>query len=471
MRRWIVLACLAWFTLFTVGSVSARDVLRGDACTVDADEVIGQTLFATCRSLDIAGTVNGDVVAAAVTVTISGTVRGSVYIGAGKLTLTGTVEGDVHFGGGVLEMTTPALLTSQDSTVYSAALSSSIDAPVPGDIGAIGYQLIVNSAVGGNIDYAGTALRITSAVGGFVTASVGDRQTAGVSELESLIQLVDTNVSLAQPGLEVTESGWIGRTLAYSAPSPASLLGTVPQVDYNEIVADAALIANQSDLGSAVAAYVRQVLREFITLFLIGAVALVLAPRTLTAPIITIRMRPIPSLGVGLLSFILSFPVLLITLLLSLLIVLVVSLLGVEQVTALTAIILAVLNISGGAVFYFVALFISRVIVAIAIGRVASRLLWTPRGRPLEGMAHLAIGSLLLSLVIAFPYAGTVVTAIAAFMGLGGVITHLQRPNVRVAVSSGDLLRRSPPLPSAPLDESASGAGTDNLPAGFRWWE
>jgi hypothetical protein len=181
-------------------------------------------------------------------------------------------------------------------------------------------------------------------------------------------------------------------------------------------------------------------------------------------------MRPIPSLGVGLLAFILSFPVLLITLLLSLLVVLVVSLLAVEQVTALTAILLAVLNVSGAAVFYFIALFISRVIVAIALGRVASRLLWVSRGRPFEPFAHLAVGSLLLSLVIAFPYAGTLITAIVAFIGLGGVITHLQRPNTRVSVGTGVLLRRTP-LPAPPSDDAPESAGSANLPPGFKWWE
>lgn len=450
------------------GAASARDTLQGVDCTLPAGQVIEGNLYALCRTLVIDGTVRGDVVAAALSASISGEVQGSVYLAAARMTVAGVVHDDVHFVGGVAHLQPESRLLSPRSSVYSAALSTQVHSPVAGSVTAIGYQLVVDAAVGGDVDFWGAALSISAAIGGDANVSVGDRASAGVSELQTLAQLVDSGITLIPPGLVVTSTGWIGGTLAYSSPSEAEILGTVTQIEYTPVVTESQALVTEQDPGALVAAYLRQVVREWVTLFLIGAFVLLLAPRALQSPIVTIRTRTLPALGIGLLAFILSFPVLLIALMLGLLIVLLVSVLGLEQITLLTASIALVLTLAGAALFFFIALFISRVVIAIALGRLLTRRFLPPRGRWSDAFAHLAAGALLLALIIALPYVGTLVTALTAFLGLGGIVAHLQRPIGRVPAGSGAPPRVPPELPPPP--EGAASPGMGDLPEGFNWW-
>lgn len=474
MRLRLLIICL--IMLIPYSALHASEFLQGGDCEIGESEVVSGTLYAFCRTLTIAGEVRGDILGAALNATISGQVQGSVMLAAGKLQVSGEIAEDIIFFGGILHVTPQATLQSPLSTVYSAALSTQIETSVPGNVGAIGYQLLIDAAVGGNVDFSGTSLRIASAIGGDVTASVGDRQSTGVGELQTLIQIVDSDVSLQPPGLMVTPEGWIGGTLHYSSPSPGDILGHVTETVYEQIIPDAAAIANQQDFGSAVGEYLRQVLREFLTLAIIGIVVVTLAPRSVNGPISAIRYRTLPSIGLGLLIFILSFPVLLISLILSLLLIAVISLLGVEQVTLITVFVLTALNFCGAVMFYFVALFFSRVMVATAIGRAVLSRVYHPRGRFFDAYIHLIVGALLLALVIALPYLGTVITAAAAFLGLGALVLHWQRPR-RIAaapasaasleiVGRREALHLPPPPPEPP-----PGPGSDHLPEGFNWWQ
>ncbi|MBE2181979.1 MAG: hypothetical protein IAE89_01020 [Anaerolineae bacterium] len=473
MRFRLFVICL--FMLIPFGSLHASEFLQGSDCEISEEEVVNGTLYAICRTLTVAGEVRGDILGAAVNVTISGQVQGSTMIAAGKLEVSGEIAEDVIFFGGILHITSDATLKSPLSTVYSAALSTQIDARVPGNVGAIGYQLLIYGTVGGNVDFSGTTLRIAAPIGGDVTASVGDRQSNGVGELQTLIQLVDSDVTLQPPGLIVLPEGWIGGTLRYRSPSEGEILGHVTTIVYERVIPDTAAIASQQDIGGAIGEYLRQVLREFLTLAIIGVVVVTLAPRSINGPISIIRYRTLTSIGLGLLIFILSFPMVLISILLSLLIILIISLLGVEQITLIITLVMVAINFSGAVMFYFIALFFSRALVATAIGRAALSRVYRPKGRLTDSYIYLLAGAFLLSLVIALPYIGTVVTGAAAFLGLGALVLNRQRlPKRQPAATQGVRagIGRRPEIPQLPPPlESPPGPGTERLPDGFNWWQ
>ncbi len=132
---------------------SARDTLQGVDCTLPADRVVEGNLYALCRTLVIEGTVRGDVVAAALNASISGEVQGSVYLAAARMTVSGVVHDDVHFIGGVAHLQPESRLLSPRSSLYSAALSTHVQSPIAGSVTAIGYQLVIDAAVGGDVDF------------------------------------------------------------------------------------------------------------------------------------------------------------------------------------------------------------------------------------------------------------------------------------------------------------------------------
>src|SRR5688572_11420599 len=104
LRRFLLLMALS---LLLVSPVAAREILNGELCTVEADQTIEGTLFAFCETLQIHGTVNGDVYGATIRSIIDGTVNGSVYLVAAQMDVTGQVSQDIHFGGTVLRLNPP----------------------------------------------------------------------------------------------------------------------------------------------------------------------------------------------------------------------------------------------------------------------------------------------------------------------------------------------------------------------------
>lgn len=467
--------------LITVIPVNARDLLQGDLCTVGPEQAVNGNLFVVCRTLVVEGIVRGDVFGVAGTATITGTVEGSVYLAGGRLDMRGSAGDDLHFIGPVLYVRPDAQFTSAEGDLYSFTLSTRIEGvDIPGSVVGGGYQLLIESDVGEEVSFWGSTLRLSANVAGDVDASVGAPGSSGIPELRALLSAIEPDVELVEPGLVITESSRVGGQITYTAPAEGSILSTQPNPPIFIPFEQPSPVLDAENPIEGFGNYLSQVAREFVTLALIGAFALILAPRGLQAPLPTIRNRTLPSLGVGLLAFVLSFPVFLIILVFSALIVGLVSLLALSELTLATTVIFGVLFFSSASLYYFIAIFVSRAIICLLIGRVVLRL----ARRHLHGMLGLLISMLIGVAFLAFfaslPIVGVVINAVTAFLGLGGLFTMAQEQIERnrmpqpapvdttLAVVSGE----TPPLPPPPADEDEAprGPGTDNLPEGFKWW-
>lgn len=493
--RLIAFICLTGI-LLSVQPLAARGVLEGEHCQVEADEAIESSLFAVCRDLIIEGRVSGNVYALAVDTRISGQVDGSIYLIAWRAYIDGAIGGSLHFGGAALDIAPSAAFVADQGSVISAAISTAIDAEQtpPASVTGLGYQLAVDGAVGRELNFWGTALTVTGRIGGDIYAEVGDPQSTGVRELGALLSPLD--VTLAQPGLFIDADAVIDGQITYRSIGEGTIAATLTNAPVFIPFEPAIPIEQPSDLGQVVGSYLSQVAREFITLGLVGLLTLLLLPRVVQAPLNAIRWRPIPSLGIGLLTFLLSFPIFLIVLFISAALILLISLARLSDLTAATAVLLGVVNFSGAGLFYFVAIFIARVIVALALGRLLARWLWKESTSLRAWMVSLGLGLLVLAVLASLPLVGWIVNALAAFLGLGAIITYLQHqidrmrdstismpPHVSVGVPiptgapplPDDPLYDRPVLPAPPIPDLQpdipNGPGTDNLPEGFNWWQ
>jgi hypothetical protein len=472
MRR-ISLIIIFMLLCLSASPAWASESRQGVDCIVADEEVVEGNLYALCRTVVIDGVVNGDLWAAALNITVNGEVTGSVYVAGGKLLVNGIVGATIHFGGGIVAAEEAAALTNDRANFYAAALSSELNTPLSGNAAGIGYQMLINAPVAGNVDFAGTALVINATVSGSVNASTGDPQRTGVNELESLIQLVESDANLIAPGLVVTENGAINGTLIYRAPTEGDIQGDVDTIQFTRILPDSAAIINQQDVSSGISAYLQQVAREFVIIVVIGAIALFFVPRNTLAPLPAVRNRTISSVGVGLLAFILSFPIAIIAVVFSVLIVVLLSLLNIDQLTLLAFLVLGVINVALIGAFYFTALFISRVFVGLVVGRFLVRLLWRGTGKARDNYVYLLVGALVLALLTAVPFVGSIVLAISAFLGLGALIYALQAPATRLRPTMNAAITRNEPprLPPPPVDDAPPALGADRLPDGFNWWQ
>ncbi len=82
------LAVLLLGVLLPAGALAAM-VRQGETVTIGPDEVIGEDLYVIGRTLQIQGTVRGDLITASGRVEITGTVEGDVLSMAGDIRVSG----------------------------------------------------------------------------------------------------------------------------------------------------------------------------------------------------------------------------------------------------------------------------------------------------------------------------------------------------------------------------------------------
>jgi len=474
-RSFILLGLL--LTLGNIQIASAHDVLQGDECVLETGQRMEGNVFVLCRTLTVSGEIDGSLFGAASNIVIDGAVDGSLYLVGGQLDISGRIGGDVHFAGGVLNLKPSALLEDTRGDVVSLTLSTSVDGvQIPGSVTTVGYQLLIDGTVGREVSFWGSALTIDSAINGDVTATVGDPASTGVTQLHTLFSFLPIELDLINPGLRVSETGMIDGQLRYQGPVEGEIAVTLPNPpEYTPVTSQTDFtITTEENLIDRLRDYAGQGIREFVSLALIGVIGLLLAPRTLQTPIYSLRVRPLPSLGVGLLVFIISFPIILIVILISLALALLLSVLQLGDLAVIGGIIINILNIGAAGLFYFTAIFISRVIVCIALGRFTVRLLFGDRPARYMTYVSLLIGTIMLALLSSLPYVGWLINALAAFFGLGAILTLIQRQL--------DIAREAPPpepthpeearqLPPPIIEDHPADPGMDNLPDGFHWWK
>lgn len=478
-RRLIMVVGLLLVVMGNLQVAFAHDVVQGDECTISAGEVIDGNVFSLCRTLTVSGEIDGNLYGAASTILIDGKVDGSLYLVATELSISGSVGGNIHFAGGVLRLQPTALLLSETADVMSLSLSTEArNARVPGSIISSSYQLVLDGEVGGEVSFWGSALTINSTVEDDVTAAVGNPNAPGVSELRTMLGFLNIDVDLSTPGLRVSETGMIDGQLRYEAPSEAEIAVPLPNAPiYTPVATQNDFPAPERSFGENLRDFVGSAIREFVGLALIGVVGLLFFPRTLQAPVYSLRVRPLSSFGVGLLTFIISIPLFFILVpLVGTVLVLVLALLQLSDLAVIAAIIVSVLDLGGAGLFYFTAIFISRVVVCLWIGHGFVRSVFRQRSERAMSLISLFIGAAVLALASSLPYVGFFINALAAFLGLGAMLTltlqQMERTQTKaitaVPLHPEDARQLPPPIIE---DRPSLGPGMDNLPEGFHWWK
>ncbi len=476
LRRLFLVASL----LLILGNIQvafAHDVMQGDQCVIAPTDHIVGNVFAFCGTLTVSGEIDGNLIGGGSTILIDGTVNGSVYLVGGQLDISGTIGKDIHFAGVVLNVEPSAQLIGEDSDLFSLSLSTHVDtARIPGSVTSASYQLVLDGPVNREVSFWGSALTLNSTVGGDVTATVGDPASTGVTELSTLFSFLPLEADLVNPGLIVGRRGGVDGTLRYSGPVSGDIQGTLLHpAEFTPVTNQPAFIAPEKSFLESLREYLAAAVREWVALALVGVVGLLVARRTLQAPIYSLRVRPLVSLGIGLVTFIISFPIFFIVVpLLGAVLVLLLLLLQLSDLALIAAAIVFVLDLGGMGLFYFTAIFVSRVIVCIALGRVFVRLLLGERPERYMTYVSLLFGAIFLALITSLPYMGLVVNALAAFFGLGAMLTLIRRQL--------DIAREAAPpeptypeearqLPPPAIPDKALAPGMENLPDGFKWWK
>jgi len=190
MVRFFCLTLISVLVMVTPG-FSAR-MVKGAGLNLPADETIGSDLYFGGEVLDIAGQVNGSLLAGCKSARVSGSVLRNLFLACEKLTLNGTVSGDILACGAELNLEgnvggalRAAAKTIRVNRRIGADLLAGcqeliIDslAEISGDVYAGCRSLEMNGAVNGNIRAAANKVVINGTVAGDVNLMLGDGQAA-----------------------------------------------------------------------------------------------------------------------------------------------------------------------------------------------------------------------------------------------------------------------------------------------------
>ena len=384
---------------------AAQAIIYGD--TVPADTQVDQNLILTGYNVTIDGTVNGDVMAFGTRITVNGTVNGSLVAAAEYVNINGQVTGNVYSAALLLNLAPSAninrdllflgvqLNLQPTSTIDRDLLTLSLlSASFAGEVGRQTYAEIGPSAIIQFIfDLAGWPLPNWLGSGSLPPSWTAQRFAVAHPNIVTTHPL-----TLSGAGMQLLPIA--GRTLlggeqgSYFAPSP--------QIDPMRL----------RDWGMGL-------LRNLAALLVVGLLMSWLVPGTLSKASERLRHDFWPSVGWGLVVYLVGW--FLFALLFTLILALTIFLLMVSFVNigflvggvGLTGLGLAFV------LFVVSVVYISKIVAAFLFGRLLLRLV--SKSAADGWVAPLLLGIVLYALVASIPYLGFVIATLATFFGLGAL--------------------------------------------------
>ncbi len=417
------------------GTVAADEVINDDLVLTDTNVnmagTVNGTLITGATYVTIGGTVNGDVITGGSSVTITGVVKGNLIVAGGSVTINGTVENSVFFAGSSLILGPNAKV---NGNLYAAGFSMELQSgsSIDRDVEAAGYQILLDGTVGRDVNAAAGALEVSGSVGRNITVEIGEPSKDSNQATAMQFLPYPQVTRILPPGLSITSTAQIGGKLDYSsAVEQAAGINITPaggvQYHYraaqNNSSSGTIIEINAAPRAWSFAAffleYVFAAVREFLTLLLLGALAVWLCPKLLSRTAGTLRDKPLPSLGWGFLVLLVGM----VALVLAIITVLLLGLaIGVVTLFGLMGVVFGIgfsaIGLSG-AVFLALAQFGSKLVVAMLIGDVLFRLIRKDYSASM--FWPLLVGIFLLTMMNAIPFLGILVSVFAILSGSGAI--------------------------------------------------
>ena len=380
----------------------AADIRTGERVVIAADEVIDDDLIVSAQFVEVNGTVSGDVVATGTVVIINGPVEGSVMVAAQSVEVNGPVGGSVYAAGYSLQLGGEADV-QRNVLSFGFSATTQPGSQVGRDLYVAGYQLRHDGIVGGDLNVAVSALQINGTVGGDVTGEVS-AAGRGAPRQVPLPNMPETVATLPS-GLVVGPAARIDGQMNVREISPAA----------QPVVGVFGLPLWLSDrLGTTIG------------LLLVAVFIIALWPRFLPALSGALQRRPLPSLGWGLLIYLLLFPVgILVGIVLIIGLTLLFAMVTFGQLTA------AMLGLTVGTYLFalFGFLFFTYVIAWLVVGHLLGRALFNRANRPVSRIAqffYVVLGVVLWQALRAVPVLGFIVAFFVGTLALGAVVVYWQ---------------------------------------------
>jgi hypothetical protein len=303
-----------------------------------------------------------------------------------------------------------------DSDLYAAGGLVRIEGTVSGDLVGVAGQVQVSGEVTGDVLAGSGNVDISGDVGGDVRVGAGQVSISGT---------VGEDVSAGAGQVTVTSSGQVGEDLIFGT-GQTTLDGRV----HGDVLGATGNYRRRGTVGGTEDVTVARekraptieerllaALRRFVSILIVGALLLWLAPRIVDGAAQQLRRRPLASLGVGVLGVIGLAVLVLGLILVAVLLAIGLGLVRLGDLIGLTIFGTWTLLTVLGFFFYVVAAFAAHAAVGLALGRLASRA--DPDARR---WGAFALGVLIVVLIMSVPVVGGLLAFLFVLVGLGALI-------------------------------------------------
>ena len=418
---------LSIFALLTILALSlaapgqAFDGRTGEDIVIKADEVVNDDLYIIANNFTLDGTVKGDLVVFGAVITINGTVEGDLIAAGRSIVINGTVADDVRIAGAILQVGKDAGL-GDDLVAAGASLETQGGSKVDGDTVGGARQILLAGDVAGNVLVGTSSLEIRGEIGGDVKAEVGDRQQGvGGPPMNMFVPGSEVSMPNVLPGLTISKDASINGDLEYTQSKDIEIpAGVVSgKVTRSEPVGGSQEQEMQSTPAQATVTWTFDLLRNIVTLILIGLLLGWLAPLFIKTLTEKIQAKPLASFGWGIVASAVFF--------FAILIILAAMIIGGMLFKALTLGGLMATTILFGifTIFALVSFFVLAVafITKIAVAWLGGKLLLDKFNPALaeKKFVPLIVGVVILAILMAIPYVGWIFSLLAVLAGLGAI--------------------------------------------------
>jgi cytoskeletal protein CcmA (bactofilin family) len=367
----MALLAACWLVMASPAGALAAEIRNGPNALVARSETIDDDLFAgSGQTVTISGHVTGDVYAAAETVVVNGQIDGDLIAAAQQVTVDGAIGGNVRAAGATVTINGRV---GRNLTALAQHVNLASNSQIMGSVLAAGQTIDAFGQVGRGMTVGGGTFQLAGTVGGSVLARVET--------------------------LTVAPTARVAGDLEYQAKQEASIpTGTVSgQVTFNPAPQQAPqptpLLNGLFDLGGLIG---------LIGSFLVGALAIVLTPRSAARAAELGRQQPWQSFGLGVLML---FAVPIVAVLVG------ITLIGIPLAACMVAL-------------YVLGIILAWPAAALVLGTLLSRMVRPEPPLPILG--NLAVGLIVLHLVSHLPFVGPLVALCTAMFGLGLIAQALR---------------------------------------------
>jgi len=331
-----------------------------------AGEVVNKDYFASGDVVEVSGTVNGDVYAFGGQVLVDGKVKGDLITAGGTVTVSGDISQDLRAGGGQITISGQI---GRNVTIGGGNVEFTSDANVRGSILAGAGNITLASPIGSNVKVGAGNLTISNKVNGDVEAGVGSLRLTSKAQIKGDVTYwSDRNASIDENALI------LGELTKKATP-------VTPKPPIDEI------------FGGFAAFNIFAALVGFVSTFILGLILIKLAPNFMKTATSTLGSKPWVSLGIGLLTLILT-PIVSI--------ILFVTVVGLPLGLILVPI-------------YLICIYIARIFVIYWVGI----MIFNRTGRKLHEVWAFVLGLAIYYILTLVPVIGGIVTFLTVVFGLG----------------------------------------------------